>query len=160
LGLQKAATDKKFTTARTGAAATLLSMAKTSKSAVEPYLIPALAWCLDLAGDKETATRDNSAEAAKYIVSEVVSPTSITAVIPQLLDALAFAKKWQTKVLALELISSLSKSAPEKVQKEMPKVIPAVTPCMNDSKAQVAAQAYTTMSDVCKVCGGFRSRYA
>lgn len=138
---------------RAGAAAALLSIAKTSGSAAEPYMLPALGWCLELAADKETATRDTSAEAIKYIVSEVVSGTSLVCVMPKLLEALAFAKKWQTKVLALQMISDLAKRVPAKVQKSMPSIIPAVTPCMNDSKAQVASEAYTTMGDVCKVCG-------
>jgi elongation factor 3 len=128
-------------------------MAKTSGAAAEPYLVPALGWCLELAGDKEASAREASAEAVKYILAEVVSGTSIVAVMPNLLEALEFAKKWQTKVLALQMISSLAKRCPEKVQKQMPRIIPAVTPCMNDSKPQVASEAYTTMSDVCKVCG-------
>lgn len=141
---------------RAGAAASVLAMAKTSGVAAEPYLIPALPWCLDLAADKEAATRDSASDAVKYISSEIVSATSVNAVMPRLLEALAFAKKWQTKVLALEMVSQLAKRTPEKVQKEMPNIIPGVTPCMNDSKTQVASQAYTTMSDVCKVCGEFQ----
>ena len=57
------------------------------------------------------------------------------------------------QVLALQMVSNLTKRAPGKVQKETPIVVPAVTPCMNDSKKEVAEQAYTTMGDVCKVCG-------
>lgn len=138
---------------RGGAAAALLAIAKTSGSAAEPYIVPALSWCLELAADKEAGARDTSSEAVKYIVSEVVSGTSLVCAMPKLLEALEFAKKWQTKVLALQMISDLSKRVPEKVQKSMPSIIPAVTPCMNDSKAQVATEAYTTMGDVCKVCG-------
>lgn len=128
-------------------------MSKTCGVAAEPYLVKALPWCLDLAADKEAVTSDAAADAVKYITTEIVSPSSVHAVVPYLLEALAFAKKWQTKVLALEMVSSLSKRTPQKIQKQMPNIIPAVTPCMNDSKAQVATQAYTTMSDVCKVCG-------
>lgn len=138
---------------RAGAAASVLAMAKTCGVASEPYLVKAVAWCLDLAADKEAGTRDSATDAVKYICTEIVTPSSVPAVMPYLLEALAFAKKWQTKVLALEMVSQLAKNHPEKVQKQMPNIIPAVTPCMNDSKAQVATQAYTTMSDVCKVCG-------
>lgn len=151
--MQNAANDKKSASARAGAAATLLSLAKTLGSPIEPYLVPALSWCLELAADKEAPARDTSTEAVKYIVTEVVQPVSICKVMPELLGALAFAKKWQTKALALEMVSALTKSTPDKVQRETPSIVPAVTPCMNDSKAAVAEQAYTTMSDVCKVCG-------
>lgn len=138
---------------RTGAAATLLSVAKTSGRAAEPYLIPGLSWCLELASDKDAVARDAATEAVNYIAAEVISPVSICKAMPELLGALAFAKKWQTKVLALQTLSNLTKSSPTKVQKETPSIMPAVTPCMNDSKAQVAEQAFTTMGDVCKVCG-------
>jgi elongation factor 3 len=151
--VQKASTDKKSAIVRTAAAATLLSLAKTVGRPSEPYLIPALTWCLELVADKETAARDAATQAITYISTEVVAPASICKVMPELLGALEFAKKWQTKVLALQMVSNLTKSAPTKVQKEMPSIIPAVTPCMNDSKAAVADQAFTTMGDVCKVCG-------
>lgn len=151
--LEKNGTDKKSASMRAGAAASLLAMSKTCGVAAEPYLMKALPWCLDLAADKEAGTRDSAADAVKYMISEIVSPSSVHAVVPYLLEALEFAKKWQTKVLALEMVSQLAKSTPEKVQKQMPSIIPAVTPCMNDSKAQVASQAHSTMSDVCKVCG-------
>jgi len=63
------------------------------------------------------------------------------------------AKRWQTKELALQLVSHLTQKGAGKMQPEMPKIIPAVTPCMNDAKPAVTAQAYTTMADVCKICG-------
>jgi elongation factor 3 len=151
--VQKAANDKKSASARIGAAATLLSLSKTLGNSVEPYIVPSLSWCLDLASDKESSVRDASSQAMKYIITELVAPVAVCKVMPELLAALAFARKWQTKVLALEMISSLSKSSPEKVQKEMPSIIPALSPCMNDSKADVAEAAFTTTSDVCKVCG-------
>jgi elongation factor 3 len=128
-------------------------MSKTLGNSVEPYIISSLSWCLDLAADKETFVRDAASEAMKYIITELVAPVAVCKVMPKLLAALAFAKKWQTKVLALEMISALSKSCPEKVQKEMPTIIPAVSPCMNDPKSAVADAAFTTTSDVCKVCG-------
>ena len=99
--LQKAASDKKSTAARAGAAATALSLAKTHGTATEPYLMPAVTWLLDLASDKEATVRDTATEAVKYISVEVVTPVSICQAMPQLLGGLAFAKKWQTKVRLL-----------------------------------------------------------
>lgn len=73
--------------------------------------------------------------------------------MPHLLASLEVAKKWQTKELALQLISSLTKTVPKKIQHEMVIIIPAVTPCMTDARPQVSAQGYTTMEDVCRICG-------
>ena len=155
--VQKAAGDKKSAAVRAGAAATLLSLAKTLGRPAEPYLIPQLPWALDLTADKEAATRDAASDAVTYIITEVVAPASICEAVPQLLSALEFSKKWQTKVVALRMVSQLALAAPDKMQQQTPACVPAITPCMNDSKKEVAEQAYATMSDVCKVCGAPQS---
>ena len=103
--MQKASGDKKSAAVRAGAAATLLAIAKTCGRAAEPYLVPALSWCLELAADKDGGARDTAAEAVTYICTEVVGPASICQCMPELLGALAFAKKWQTKVRATPLLS-------------------------------------------------------
>ena len=57
------------------------------------------------------------------------------------------------QVLALQMVSALAARAPERVQKEMPAIVPAVAPTLTDSKKEVAEQAFTTLGDAFKVCG-------
>ena len=73
--------------------------------------------------------------------------------MPHLLVSLEMAKKWQSKSLSLQLISFLTVKFPTKMQHEMPRIIPAVSPCMTDAKPAITEQAFATMTDVCKICG-------
>ena len=67
--------------------------------------------------------------------------------------AMAVEQQWPTRVAALDRLAALAAVAPKQVAACLPKVVPEVTPCLWDTKKEVAAAAKAAMTACFGLCG-------
>ncbi len=118
----------------------------------EPYMASLLPIVLKAASHKaknvqKAATTTGETFAAK------MSPNAVSAVLPDLFAALEVNHNWQTRVLALNIITSFSDHASHQLGFSLPEVVPALTPCIGDTKKQVKTAAVAAMTAACDVIG-------
>ena len=92
----------------------------------EPYLVPLLPQLLERASDKSPSVRA-AAEAAATALFAAVNPYSTESLMQPLFDGMAQARGWQTKVLALQLLSGLAKTAPIQLCACLHEIVPRLT---------------------------------
>jgi elongation factor 3 len=107
----------------------------------QPFLLDCLTAILDATGDKKasTETKALAASCAKVICAKV-SPNALTLILPTLHKAVHFESRWQTRVAALDIIAEFSNHAPEQLGHALPDVIPEVSQCIVDLKAEVCTE--------------------
>ena len=96
----------------------------------EPYLVPLLPQLLERASDKSPSVRA-AAEAAATALFAAVNPYSTESLMQPLFDGMAQARGWQTKVLALQLLSGLAKTAPIQLCSCLHEIVPRLTGELN-----------------------------
>lgn len=148
--LKKDLNNKKDATARERACIALEAIARHSEVAahVEPYLVALLPSLLAAVGDKITAVK-NAATDAVLAISGAINPHATKAVMPALSQSISKAQKWPEKMVALEFVENLVKSAPVQVSFRVPDLIPVISDAMWDTKKEVKARAYKTMEQLC-----------
>ncbi|ORZ13609.1 P-loop containing nucleoside triphosphate hydrolase protein [Absidia repens] len=145
--LEKDITSKKDQTARLNAIEAIHTMLYNGPT-TESFLAPFLAHFLDLQADKQAAIKQKAEETAKQFCLKM--NTHATAiVVPYILNGLGNSCKWQTKMLSLHLLDLLAKTHSEAFYITIPDVIPVVSGCMWDTKADVKKQATATMGVIC-----------
>ncbi|KAI8081491.1 armadillo-type protein [Halteromyces radiatus] len=145
--LEKDLQSKKNQVARLNAIETIHTML-LSGPITEPYLVPFLSTFLELQADKQAIVKQKAEEIANKLCIKV-NPHATAIIVPYLLKGLENSSKWQTKMLSLRLLELLVKTHPEPFYITIPEVIPVVSGCMWDTKADVKKQATTTMGVIC-----------
>ncbi|ORZ18616.1 P-loop containing nucleoside triphosphate hydrolase protein, partial [Absidia repens] len=138
--------NKKNTGARQSGIAAINAFSTVAQA--EPFTIAFLSALLELQADKQNAVKDAAAETAKNMVLNF-NPNAAYLLIPRILEGLGNSCKWQTKMLSLALIDSLAKNHSKEFFVTIPDVIPVVSDCMWDTKADVKKAATATMGNIC-----------
>lgn len=120
--------------------------------AAEPYMASLLPIVLKAASHKSKAVQKAATITGETFAAKM-SPYAVSAVLPSLFDHLDVSHNWQTRVLTLNIISSFSDHASHQLGYTLPEVVPAVTPCIGDTKKQVKAAAVKAMTAACDVIG-------
>jgi len=125
--LKKDITAKKSAAARAGAIAGVVALTNESlEGQTEPFMIPFVANLLELQADKQKSIIEASEKAAKNLI-EKLNPFACPLLVPFILEGLGNSCKWQTKMLALELLEQLAKQNPAEFIVAIPDVIPTVS---------------------------------
>ena len=149
--LKKDIVSKKSANARAGAVAAIVALTNENlEGQAEPYLVSFIANLLELQSDKQTAIKDAAESAAKNLASKV-NPLACPLLVPFILEGLGNSCKWQTKMLSLELLELLAKQNSQEFIVAIPDVIPTVSDCMWDTKADVKKRATETMTIICSL---------
>ncbi|CAI4213139.1 unnamed protein product [Parascedosporium putredinis] len=150
--LQKQLASKKDALAREKALVAINAIAKHSEVSahVEPFLVALLPAIFAAAGDKIAAVK-NEATAAALAIGEAINPNAVKAVLPAVMSSITTAQKWQEKMLALDFLDALVKTAPTQVSFRVPDLIPVVSESMWDTKKDVKDRAYKTMEKICSL---------
>ncbi|KAH6563403.1 hypothetical protein BASA62_008614 [Batrachochytrium salamandrivorans] len=148
--LRASATNKKSGLEREGGLLGIAGIAKVVGRCAEPYLTPLLPMILDSFADKGQAVREAASMAADNIVA-LTQPITAPLLLPALYDAMT--RKWQTKIAAIDVLVTLAKQAPEQIGRALPDIIPAVTDCMHETKAEVSKAAIASMISICAIVG-------
>ncbi|KAI8979028.1 P-loop containing nucleoside triphosphate hydrolase protein [Pilobolus umbonatus] len=111
---------------------------------LEPHLVTLMTPLLDLQGGKDKAIAELAGEVARNLV-KAFNPMSVRLVVTYCLEGLENSKKWQTKMLALELIELLATLYPMQILSCLTIIIPVVSDCMWDTKVDVKKAATKCM---------------
>lgn len=138
--------------AREGALVAFAQLATELGISAEAFLVPMLPALLERAADKVAPVRA-AAEAAAKALFAVINPYSTEDVLPALFDGMAQARNWQTKVLALNLLAGMAKTAPTQIAASLSEIVPRLTDCMADAKEQVKAATNVALTETFAVNG-------
>ena len=117
-------------------------------SNVEPFLIELLPAVLAGAGDKITSVK-TAAIAAGLAIAEAINPNAVKAALPAVLESLRNAQKFPERLLALDFLDTLIRTAQAQMSTRVPELIPAVSEAMWVTKKEVSTRAFKTMETVC-----------
>ncbi|KAJ3028626.1 UNVERIFIED_CONTAM: hypothetical protein HDU68_001283, partial [Siphonaria sp. JEL0065] len=154
--LEAAAKDKKNGLAREGA---MLGFGSLFKAANARGCVPLVLnrygpLIMESCADKGNVVR----EAAVIAIEALFQNASIEATAHHLLPflyehGLPSARKWHTRVVALNLLSKLATRAPEQIGNSLVSLIPVVSECIDDTRTEVSEAAFKTMTAICSVVG-------
>lgn len=135
--------DKKDNGPTQTALAALSTLATSNMLEAQPFLLDCLTAILDATGEKKASseTKVMAADCAKTICSKM-SANALALILPTLHKAVHFESRWQTRVAALDIIAEFSNNAPEQLGHALPEVIPEISQCIVDLKAEVCVSNY------------------
>ncbi|KAI8355676.1 P-loop containing nucleoside triphosphate hydrolase protein [Blakeslea trispora] len=149
--LKKDIAHKKNAGTRAGAVAAIVALTNENVDhQTEPYIAPFLVNLLELQADKQTSVKDAAEKAAKNMC-EKINANACSLLVPYILEGLGNSCKWQTKMLSLELLEVLTKTFKNDFIVAVPVVVPVVSDCMWDTKADVKKKATETMGVICSL---------
>jgi elongation factor 3 len=128
------------------------ALAKGDMARSEAVLCTLLPMIFVQAGNKQKPCREAALEACNAITDGVGS-NCLREVIHYCFGAMDMKNNFQTRVLALNVITKFGDTAAEQLGTALPEVVPEVTPCMTDVKKDVANAAIAAMSASCDVIG-------
>jgi elongation factor 3 len=147
--MEKDIVSKKNVHARAGVISLLVALTNDNlEEQVHPFLIRFIPSLLELQADKQASVKEAAAAAARNLV-EKINPYTCPLMVPFILEGLGNSCKWQTKMLSLELLELLAKQHSKEFFVAIPDVVPVVSDCMWDTKAEVKKKATETMSVIC-----------
>ncbi|KAI7850826.1 P-loop containing nucleoside triphosphate hydrolase protein [Circinella umbellata] len=152
--LNSAARNKKSGMEREGGLIGFNALADILGNSGVPVLLQYLGLFLDLYADKGSVVQEAAKMASESLIQNV-RPEAAQVVLPILYEGMGHngSKKWQTKLGALQLLTQYTKKSPEQIGECLPQIIPVVSNCLSDTKAEVAKEAEKTMTAVCSVGG-------
>ena len=110
--------------------------------------------CLDLMSEPNNDIKSDVNKALDALFTALPIEALTTALLPILIEyLLSPGPKYQSRVIALQLVTEIVDRTPTQVAEILPEVIPAVTNAMRDVKKEVADEAIKTMTKVCTVLG-------
>ncbi|EGF82149.1 hypothetical protein BATDEDRAFT_16059 [Batrachochytrium dendrobatidis JAM81] len=148
--LKASASNKKSGLEREGGLLGISGVAKVAGRCVGPYLLPLLSMVLDSFADKGQPVREAASLAADNIFA-LIDPIAAPLLLPILYDAMT--RKWQTKMAAINMLVALTKLAPNQIGRALPDIIPVVSECMHETKAEVSKAAISAMINICAIVG-------
>ncbi|KAI8976025.1 P-loop containing nucleoside triphosphate hydrolase protein [Pilobolus umbonatus] len=149
--LKKEITSKKNAGARAGAIAAIIALTDDNLGGQsEPFILSFIPQLLELQADKQSSIKNAAQQAAKNTLAKI-NPYACPLLVPFILEGLGNSCKWQSKMLALDLLESLTKSYPKEFFVAIPDVIPTVSDCMWDTKTDVKKKATETMATICSL---------
>jgi elongation factor 3 len=108
---------------------------------------------LKAAGNKAQKPIRDAADTAITAICTKMNANSVEEVLPALFAATETGQPWQSRALALKLISSFGDNAPEQLGFMLPAVVPEVTKSMSEPKKEVSTAAFQAMTNACNVIG-------
>ncbi|KAF7722918.1 translational elongation factor EF-1 alpha [Apophysomyces ossiformis] len=114
---------------------------------LEPHLVTLVAPLLELQAEKQKQLKEEAARVAQKL-SQSLNPNATRHIVHVCLQGLENSRKWQTKMLSLNLISVLAKKNPTQLLACIPDIVPVVSDCMWDTKADVKKEATQCMTNV------------
>lgn len=135
--------------AREGSLLIIRALCELVGKPAEPYIVGAfLAAALDECGSNSTSIRGVAEDTTSALI-KLAHPWAFPCVLcPLLLQSLK-SSEWRVKHNALERIEQCATTAPTQVNRLLPKLIPAITNQVWDTKTQVSKAAGATLLAIC-----------
>jgi len=136
--------------AREGGCLLFAALSKKVKSQALPFLLPRLDTVIEESGSKASADLRKTASKSAKAIAKAMTTASVALVYGTTVDRAKNSVKWQTKVVALELIAAFTDVGSQFLNSKMVELVPVLSELMWDSKKQVKEQATKTLIEVCK----------
>lgn len=134
--------------AREGCLLYLRALAELALPASEPFLVPLFAIALEECSSSSSSVRE-AAEDTAYALATLVNPRAVSSmIIPVVFEAL-HSPEWRVKTAALDVLSFAAGLYPNSVSRLLPKIVPAVTGQVWDTKPQVTKAAASALLACC-----------
>lgn len=150
--LKDAVEDASNPSAREGGLVAFSKLVAEFGRKAEPFLVSMVATLLERAADKVAPVRTAAEDAAKALFA-ILNPYSTQDVLPALFEGMGQARNWQTKVLALNLLAGLAKTAPNQIAAGLSDIVPNLTDSMADAKEQVKTATTQALQETFAVNG-------
>eukprot|EP00629_Pelagomonadales_sp_RCC1024_P000223 CAMPEP_0119272810 /NCGR_PEP_ID=MMETSP1329-20130426/9090_1 /TAXON_ID=114041 /ORGANISM="Genus nov. species nov., Strain RCC1024" /LENGTH=1025 /DNA_ID=CAMNT_0007272919 /DNA_START=80 /DNA_END=3157 /DNA_ORIENTATION=- len=135
-----------------GTADGLWLVSEAACKGAEPALIAAYGAVLDGAGSKKGPIKA-AGRAALAKITPLFPPEAAPLELDALMAGMAVEKQWPTRVAALERVAALCVAAPKQVAACLPALIPEISPCLWDTKKEVAAASKAAMTAAVELSG-------
>lgn len=133
---------------RKGACIAIAQLSSTCGSKAEAHLVAMVPELLERHADKKMMVRSSAATALTAICANS-NKHALRQMLPYFFDGMSREKKWQTKVAALEAVTSYVATAPAILASCLPDIIPRTADCLYDTKKEVCSAATACLSAVC-----------
>ncbi|KAH8052518.1 protein kinase regulator [Aureococcus anophagefferens] len=127
-------------------------LSEVADAKLAPWILANYAAVLEACGSKKGPVKA-AAKAALAACVPVLPAEAAPLELPCLFKAMAVEQQWPERVAALERLTALCALAPKQVAACLPGVVPEVTPCLWDTKKEVAAAAKAAMTACFGLCG-------
>ena len=127
-------------------------LSEVADAKLAPWILANYAAVLEACGSKKGPVKA-AARAALAACVPVLPAEAAPLELPCLFKAMAVEQQWPARVAALERLTALCSLAPKQVAACLPGVVPEVTPCLWDTKKEVAAAAKAAMTACFGLCG-------
>ncbi|KAH8098605.1 protein kinase regulator [Aureococcus anophagefferens] len=127
-------------------------LSEVADAKLAPWILANYAAVLEACGSKKGPVKA-AAKAALAACVPVLPAEAAPLELPCLFKAMAVEQQWPARVAALERLTALCALAPKQVAACLPGVVPEVTPCLWDTKKEVAAAAKAAMTACFGLCG-------
>lgn len=135
--------------AREGCLLYLRALAEIGGKAVEPFLVPLLAVALEECSSSVGMVRE-AAEDTAYSLIAIVNPFAVSVLVYPVLSEALQSPEWRVKSVALDVLSQTAETHPQAVSRLLPRIIPAVTAQVWDTKPQVTKAAASALLACCR----------
>lgn len=136
--------------AREGSLLIIRALCEIVGKPVEPYVVGAfLAAALDECGSHSSSIREVAEDTSKALIRLAHPWTFPRIICPILLQALR-TNEWRVKFNSLDRLELCATTAPDQVNRLLPKLIPFITDQVWDTKAQVSKAAGSALLAICQ----------
>ncbi|KAK9243451.1 P-loop containing nucleoside triphosphate hydrolase protein [Lipomyces tetrasporus] len=123
-----------------------------TQSPAEAYFVPYFTLPYDLLADKEVTVRKAAQSAADIELTMYPVEAHASALIPLLTEYLNSTAKWQSKIGVLKLFEKFASTTPaDALLQQFVTIIPVLTNCMHDMKAELSKAANVTTTVMAKL---------
>ncbi|KXS10571.1 hypothetical protein M427DRAFT_36950 [Gonapodya prolifera JEL478] len=151
--LERQARNKKIARERENAMVALLAILKDVGQPALPFTLPLLPLLLDMYSDKSKQIADGALAATKQLILLTLPQTTAT-ILPLLYEIIRSPSyKAPSKLVALQLLARLAKTAPNQVAARLPDLIENVQHPLHEIDQKVSKEAVKTMTALCSVVG-------
>jgi len=135
--------------AREGCLLYLRALSEVGGAAAEPFLVPLLAVALEECASSVSMVREAAEDTAMAIIT-LVNPYAVSSMICPIIFEALHSPEWRVKTVALDALSYAASLYPRKISRLLPKIVPAVTGQVWDTKPQVTKAAANALLACCR----------
>lgn len=135
--------------AREGCLLFVRALSEIGGKTAEPFLVPLLAVALEECSSSVSMVREAAEDTAVSLIT-LVNPYAVSTMIcPVIFEALQ-SPEWRVKTVALDVLAQSAACHPRSISRLLPKIIPAVTAQVWDTKPQVTKAAASALLACCQ----------
>jgi len=134
--------------AREGCLLFLRALSEIGGNAAEPFIVPLLAVAFEECSSSVSMVREAAEDTAMAIIT-LVNPLCVASMVCNVIFEALHSPEWRVKTVALDGLSYAARLYPRNISRLLPKIVPAVTGQVWDTKPQVTKAAAAALLACC-----------